>query len=80
MAITDDDIQKVLSRCDDRYRHKEECDDIHSDVEKRQTATELTVAVHGTQLGALIKALLVIGTPATAALVAIAIKVLFGGS
>lgn len=73
--LTNEDI----ARLDDRYVMQDDCDTKHKEVDKRQTASELTVAVHGTQISTLIKVLATVGSAGAAALIAIAVKVLFGG-
>ena len=73
--LTNEDI----ARLDDRYVMQENCDTKHSDLDKRQTANELTVAVHGNQISTLIKVLATVGSAAAVALIGIALKVIFGG-
>lgn len=76
MALTSEDI----NRLDDRYVAKEDCDQTHKAVDDRQTATEVKVAVTSSQLATLIKILAAIGAPTAAGVIAIAIKVIFGGA
>lgn len=72
-------VDAVIKRTDDRYVHQDNCDTRHNDIDKRQTANELTVAVHGNQISTLIKVLATVGSAAAVALIGIAVKVIFGG-
>lgn len=74
--LTNEDI----ARLDDRYVMQDDCDTRHSKVNDRQTQMEIDLAKIGTQLSTLIKILLIGLTPTVASLVAIAVKVLFGGA
>jgi hypothetical protein len=69
-----------MARLDDRYVKQDACDTKHRAVDERQNATEVKVAVTSSQLATLIKILAAIGAPTAAGVIAIAIKVIFGGT
>lgn len=60
---------------DERYVKKDDCNDIQKDVERRLSDEEKNVAILVTKMNTLIKILGAIAVP----ILAIAIKVLFGG-
>jgi hypothetical protein len=76
MPLTNED----MARLDDRYVKQDACDTKHRAVDERQNATEVKVAVTSSQLATLIKILAAIGAPTAAGVIAIAIKVIFGGT
>lgn len=76
MPLTNED----MARLDDRYVKQDACDTKHRAVDERQNATEVKVAVTSSQLATLIKILAAIGAPMAAGIIAIAIKVIFGGA
>lgn len=80
MALTSEDVNTLKEIFDGRYVHQDNCDTRHKAVDDRQTATEVKVAVTSSQLATLIKILAAIGAPMAAGIIAIAIKVIFGGA
>ena len=77
--MTNEDIKNLTERFDDRYVMQDNCETKHKAVNERQNSTEVRVAVTSSQLTTLIKVLACIGSAAVVALVAIAVKVIFGG-
>ena len=64
-----------FERLDERYVKKDDCNDTQSKIDKRIDDEEKTLAVLVTKLNTMIKILCAIAAP----ILAIAIKLLFGG-
>ena len=69
------DFEILDQRYDQRYVRKEDCNDIRLDVEHKIDNMDKAVAVIGNKIDTVVKILAVVAVP----VLAIAVKLLFGG-